>query len=274
MTVADTPTFPALCRQWRTFRKLSQLELALEADVSQRHVSWLETGRSSPSREMVERLSEAMEIPLRERNLLLSAAGFSPRYTERALDEPSMAAVLDAIDRILGNHEPLPALVVDRYWNIKRLNRAAERMFSLVGDLEQMSAELMEAVGAGSGEPNLALLSLHPRGLRPFIANWDAVAPPFVRRLRSEAALCGDRDVQAHFERLLEFVGPVDEGPALADPLLPVLPLELSLGDLQLSLFTVISTIGTPMDVTADELRIEAFYPTDEETEAFFRSTA
>lgn len=268
MTVAETPTFPALCRQWRRFRKLSQLDLALEADVSQRHVSWLETGRSAPSREMVERLSEAMDVPLRERNLLLTAAGFAPRYGERSLDEPSMSAVQGAIDRMLGNHEPLPAVVVDRFWNVKQSNHAADRMFSLVGDLEAMSAQLMP----GSTEPNLALLSLHPRGLRPFIANWETVAPPFVRRLRSEAALSGDREVQEHFERLLDSVGPVDDGPALADPLLPVLPLELALGDLHLSLFTVISTIGTPMDVTADELRIEAFYPTNEETEQFFRS--
>ena len=268
MTVAETQTFPSLCRQWRRFRKLSQLDLALEADVSQRHVSWLETGRSRPSREMVERLSEAMDVPLRERNLLLTAAGFSPRYAERSLDEPTMAAVLDAIDRILGNHEPLPAVVVDRFWNVKRRNRAAERMFSLVGDLDQMSAEL----SPGSTEPNLALLSLHPQGLRPFISNWDEVAPPFVRRLRSEAALSGDREVQAHFELMFELIGPIDDRPALGDPLLPVLPLELALGDLQLSLFTVISTIGTPTDVTADELRIEAFYPTNEETEAFFQA--
>lgn len=267
MTVAETPTFPALCRQWRQFRKLSQLDLALEADVSQRHVSWLETGRSQPSREMVERLSEAMHVPLRERNLLLSAAGFSPRYTERSLDEPAMSAVLDAIEQILRNHEPLPAVVVDRFWNVKRQNQAAERMFALVGDLTELTAELQP----GSTETNLALLSLHPRGLRPFIANWEAVAPPFARRLRGEAAVSGDREVQEHVDRLLDLVGPIDERPAFGDPLLPVLPLELVLGDLRLSLFTVISTIGTPMDVTADELRVEAFYPTDEATEAFFR---
>lgn len=268
MTVAETPTFPSLCRQWRQFRKLSQLDLALEADVSQRHVSWLETGRSRPSREMVERLSEAMRVPLRERNLLLTAAGFSPRYAERALDEPSMAAVLDAVERILSNHEPLPAVVVDRFWNIKRHNRAAGRMFALAGDLEQMSAALLP----GAEQPNLALLSLHPQGLKPFIANWDVIAPPFLRRLRTEAALSGDREVQQHFERLFRLVGPIDERPALSDPLLPVLPLELALGDLHLSLFTVISTFGTPTDVTADELRIETFYPTDEATEEFFRA--
>ena len=128
--------FKSICRQWRQFRKLSQLDLALAANVSQRHVSWLETGRSQPSREMVVRLSDAMEIPLRERNVLFQSAGYATTYSESKLDEPAMAPVLDALNHVLLHHEPLPAVVIDRLWNIVRKNAAADLLFSIDGDPE------------------------------------------------------------------------------------------------------------------------------------------
>ncbi|MEM9254342.1 MAG: helix-turn-helix domain-containing protein [Pseudomonadota bacterium] len=154
-------TFPDACRRWRRLRKLSQLDLALAAEVSQRHVSWLETGRSRPSREMVLRLSEALEVPLRDRNLLLQAAGFAAHYRESSLNDPLMGAVREALVQVLDNHEPFPAVVVDRRWNVKLLNRAAELMLDLASDLQAM--QVNETV---NGEWNLAQLTLHPLGLR------------------------------------------------------------------------------------------------------------
>lgn len=261
--------FSSICREWRRFRKLSQLELSLAANVSQRHLSWLETGRSVPSREMVLRLAEAMDIPLRERNVLLRAAGYAPAYGESDLLDPAMSPVLDALNHILEHHEPLPAVVVDRFWVVRKHNRAADLLLGLGGDLEAM----LERVGA-HGELNLALLTLHPEGLRPYIANWRIVAPLFLRRLRNEALASGDPAVRARLASYAEALGPVDTGDGATGGLLPVIPLELTIGEVRLSLFSVIATIGTPQDVTTDELRIESFYPADESTRRFFAAEA
>ena len=266
---ASAQAFPDVCRQWRQYRKLSQLELALAADVSQRHVSWLETGRSQPSRDMVLRLSDALDVPLRERNELLQAAGYAPVYRESTLDAPEMAPVSDALSRILTHHEPLPAFVVDRLWNVRQTNAAADRLFAVLGDPAALNAAL------GGGEHvNLALVTLHPDGLRQFIVNWDQAAPAFVRRLRGEALASGDTEMRERFEAFIEFAGPVPEGGAIGDPLLPVLPLELDVAGMRLSLFSVIATFGTPQDITTDELRIESFYPNDAATAAFFDAGA
>jgi len=257
-------------RSWRQYRKLSQLELALEAGVSQRHVSWLETGRSNPSREMVIRLSEAMDMPLRERNVFLQAAGFANLYTENSLDEPAMQAVYEAIRRVLDHHDPMPAVVVDRLWNVRMTNSGADLMFSLAGDSE----EIWNSIGDG-GERNLALLTVHPQGLRRFISNWEEAAPEFIRRLKREALASGDREMKEKFADIIELAGPL---PGTSDvskaPLLPVLPLEVSANGLKLSLFSVITTFGTPQDITTEELRIEAFYPNDAATEEIFKGFA
>ena len=269
MTAAAAGNFKSLCRHWRQYRKLSQLDLALAANVSQRHVSWLETGRSQPSREMVVRLSEAMEIPLRERNSLLQAAGYSAAYSESSLEEPGMAPVLEALKSMLGHHQPFPAVVVDRFWNVKLKNPAADLLLNLAGDLN----DVLAATGS-AGEINLALLTLHPQGLRPFISNWELAAPAFVRRLRGEALASGDPEVQDRFAAYIELAG-LEEGELpITESLLPILPLQARVGDLELSLFTIVSTIGTAQDITADELRLEAFYPADETTENFFRGVA
>lgn len=268
-TQANLHDFPSACRQWRQYRKLSQLDLALAANVSQRHLSWLETGRSQPSREMVTRLADAMEIPLRERNLLFQAAGYSAAYRETQLDEPAMAPVLDALNHVLHNHEPLPAVVVDRFWNVKKRNKAADLMLGIGGD----PAAMLQGT-SDDGELNLALLTVHPRGLRRFIVNWEQAGAAFVRRLKCEALASGDPRVQTCFARYIELAGPFVESDAIAASLLPVLPLELNIDGLELSLFSVISTFGTPQDITTDELRIEAFYPTNAKTAEFFRSLA
>lgn len=258
-----TQNFPSVCRQWRQFRKLSQLDLALAANVSQRHVSWLETGRSQPSREMVVRLSEAMDIPLRERNVLLTAAGFRASYSESKLDEPIMAPVLEALEQVLQHHEPLPAVVVDRFWTVRMQNCSAGKLLQAAG---------IETEKLATTKLNLAELTLHPDGMRRFITNWDQAAPSFVRRLRTEALASGDPEVQERYEQYIALAGPLeDTDPVLAN-LLPVLPLELNIDGLELSLFSVISTFGTPQDITTDELRIESFYPTDEKTRVFFRN--
>lgn len=247
---------------------MSQLDLALTAEVSQRHLSWLETGRSTPSREMILKLSEAMEVPLRDRNQILSSAGFAPVFTQKALDEPNMAPVRHVLTDMLSHHEPFPAMVLDRLWNIKMANQAAELLFNVTGDAEQLWKDVED-----DGSKNVALLMLHPNGLRRFISNWDAVGGPFVRRLKREAMDLGDAAVIAKYQELEALAGPIEE--KLNPPsLVPVLPLEVALGELELSLFTVISTFGTAQDVTTDELRIETFYPTDEKTAAFFKAAA
>lgn len=259
--------FPTLCRQWRQFRKLSQLDLALSANVSQRHVSWLETGRSQPSRDMVVRLSDAMDIPLRERNVLLQAAGFSALYRETGLDAPTMAPILEALNQVLKHHEPLPALVVDRFWQVKKTNRPAELVLQLAGDPRELPG-----IFGPEGDLDMAYLTLHPRGLRQFIVNWEQAAPAFIHRLRREAMAAGDPAMRGRLATYIDLLGPVADRHPITESLLPVVPLQLDIDGLQLSLFTVISTFGTPQDITTDELRIETFYPTDAVTEQFFRN--
>jgi transcriptional regulator with XRE-family HTH domain len=242
-------------------RHFSQLELAESAAISQRHLSWLETGKSQPSRDMVLRLAEALEVPLRERNTLLHAAGFAAQYRESALAEPHMAPVLDALQRVLAHHMPFPAVVIDRKWNLVMGNEASDALFALVGAPERQQA---------TSHLNLAELTLRPDGLRRYISNWTVALPLFVQRLRSEAQGSGEAGLIAHVEALVRAAGELPESPAIAEGLLPVMPLELEIDGLKLSLFTVMSTFGTPQDVTTDELRIEAFYPSDESTRQFF----
>jgi transcriptional regulator with XRE-family HTH domain len=261
MRETDNP-FPALCRRWRQQRHLSQQALAEAAAISQRHLSWLESGRSRPSRSMVQRLAEALDIPLRERNTLLQAAGFAPLYRESSLDEPLMAAVRDALERILEHHQPYPALVMDRNWNWVMGNPAAEQLMALVG------------VTVDAGPVNIAEATLREDGLLRYIRNRDTALPLFAQRLRSEAVATGNRAMIAQIEHLTRRAGiPGAADPAGGTPLLPVLPLELEFGDLRLSLFTVLSTFGTPQDVTTDELRIESFYPADQTTRAFLEGS-
>lgn len=273
MNVAITDSFQSLCREWRRFRQLSQLDLALAADVSQRHVSWLETGRSQPSRDMVIRLSEAMNIPIRERNVLLKSAGFSAIYSESSLNDPIMAPVMNALNHVLKNHEPLPAVVIDRFWNVKKQNQAAQLLLNL-GAAEELQTQITNQ----QGEMNLALLTLHPKGLRQYISNWDEAAPAFIQRLKDEAIASGDQTVKETFADYINAAGELNLDPATPPTtqgqLLPILPLNLDIDGLKLSLFSVISTFGTPQDITTDELRIEAFYPIDDSTEAFFKSMA
>lgn len=260
----ETNNFTHNLREWRRLRKMSQLELALAAEVSQRHVSWLETGRSQPSREMVLKLSDAMNVPLRERNNILNSAGFANIYTEKDLNEPAMESVKNILSEMLEHHEPYPAYVIDRHWNIKMQNNATNIMFSIAGDIETT----WHAVG-DTGEKNMALLTVHPKGLRKYISNWDKVAGQFIRRLKKEALESADSELMMRYERLASLVDLPDEQPT--EGLLPMLPFQVDLGGLPLSLCSVISTFGTAQDITAHELRVETFYPMDEQTSKFFK---
>lgn len=258
MRTTDSP-FPGLCRRWRRQRNLSQQALAELAAISQRHLSWLESGRSQPSRSMVQRLAAALDIPLRERNQLLQAAGFAPLYRESSLDEPLMAAVRSALQRILAHHQPYPALVMDRHWNWVMGNPAAEQLLKLAG------------VSVESAALNIAEATFREDGLLRYIRNREIALPMLVQRLRSEAMASGNTAAIAqieHLSRRARVSGAADT--ANCAPLLPVLPLELDFDGLHLSLFTVLSTFGTPQDVTTDELRIESFYPANQLTAEFF----
>lgn len=256
-------------RSWRQHRNISQLELALNASVSQRHVSWLETGRSRPSRQMVVQLADALDIPLRQRNLLLDSAGYAPLYAETAVEAIRMTPVLDALSRILQQHDPLPAIVIDRLWRVRMTNASADRLLGLLG-----GDALWAAIG-DTGERSLARLTLHPEGLRPLLSNWQQAIPAFLLRLRREAQASGSTAEQREYETLLSLIDETDQ--QVTEPeadLLPVLPLTLAVGELELNLFSVISTFGTPQDITVDELRIESFFPADQPTHEFFEQLA
>jgi transcriptional regulator with XRE-family HTH domain len=256
--------FPQLLKTWRRKRRLSQLELALSSGVSQRHVSFLESGRSQPSRRMILRLSETLEVPLRERNDWLTAAGFAPLFKARPLDDPQMGQVMSAVRMMLANHEPFPALAIDRAWNIRLSNAPFDLLTTMVG------ADVWTRVG--EGPRNLMRLFFHPDGIRPFVTNWSAIAPLLWHRAQREADALGGQEMQ----RVLAELAPAQDDDTLwaaeDAALVPVLPLEMEKDGMRVSLFTVIATFGTAQDVTADELRIESLFPADEATEALFRA--
>lgn len=258
--------FPRLLREWRHKCRLSQLDLALTAGVSQRHVSFLESGRANPSRSMILQLSETLQVPLRTRNDWLMAAGFAPLFRTRALDDPQMAQVMGAIRMMLAAHEPFPAVAIDRAWNVRMANTPFDRLGTMLGD------DIWDRVGGGPR--NLMRLFFHPAGIRPFVTNWAAVGPLVWQRAQREAEALAGVDMKA----VLAELGPLQDDhvrwSAADAALVPVMPFNLAIGDLRLSMFTVIATFGTAQDVTADELRIETLYPADAATEALFRGAA
>jgi transcriptional regulator with XRE-family HTH domain len=255
-TTAPAPV-GELLRAWRQRRNLSQLELALNAVVSARHLSFLETGRARPSREMVIRLAEELEVPLRERNALLLAAGYAPLYAERSLDSPEMASVRQALDRFLRAHEPYPAIVIDRYHNLLAANDALDLL------LEGVDPELLDPPA------NALRIALHPRGMAPRTLNLGEWSGHLLRRVRREAQITGDARLTALHDELASYPGvePVAEHPEV-DPSDIVLPLRLRDvdGHGELAFFSTLSTFGTAADVTLAELAIEAFYPANAQT--------
>jgi transcriptional regulator with XRE-family HTH domain len=261
---ADRPSFSGLLRSWRRRRRLSQLELALESGVSQRHLSFLESGRSAPSRAMLLELAETLAVPLRERNTWLLAAGFAPAFRSSPLDDPQMTQVMSAVRMMLANHEPFPAIAIDRTWNIRLSNGPFDSLVSMIGP------DLWTRVG---GEHhNIMRLFFHPAGIRPLVVNWAAIAPLLWHRVQREAEAAGAREGNEILAELGRYVD--TETLRVADDmaLLPVLPLVMERDGLRVSLFTVIATFGTAQDVTADELRIESLFPADDATERLFRA--
>lgn len=254
-------TFGTLLRHWRSVRRLSQLDLALAAGISSRHLSYVETGRSQPSREMVLRLADALEIPLRERNALLVAAGFAPRYFETSLAAPEMTQMRRAIDLTLEHQEPYPAFVIDRHWDIRRSNRAAERCTRFL-------------LGREPTESNLIRQLLHPEGLRPVLVNFEESASDLIRHLHGQAA-AAPSDERTH-ELLAEVLAYPDIRPEwhmreIGVATAPILTTTFRRGDVELRFFSTITIFAAPHDLTLDELRIECSFPADDSTAAICR---
>jgi transcriptional regulator with XRE-family HTH domain len=260
-----------LLRAWRTARRYSQLELAEETQVSQRHLSFLESGRANPSREMVTHLAQVLNVPLRERNELLVAAGYAPVYPERALGDADMAAIRQALETTLQHHEPYPALVVDRQWNVVLRNAAVDRLVGLLGE----PARVWKRVDPSGGR-NLMRLTLHPEGLQPLVADWPDAATAILVRLQAEVrANPANTELRALLEDLCALPGvPSTDHVFAAAPTMqvPVLPLRLRKEGVTLELFSMVCTFGTAMDLTADELRLELLFPSDEVTARFLRA--
>lgn len=249
-------------RAWRQQRRLSQLDLALEAEISTRHLSFIETGRSRPSRDMVLHLAERLQIPLRERNAVLVAAGYAPVFPERSFDDPALKAARAAVDLVLTGHEPDPALAVDRTWTLVAANAAV--------------APLLAGVEGALVEPpvNVLRLSLHPSGLAPRIANLAEWREHILARLRHQIDLTADAALMGLFEQLRAYPAPRQDGRGFADYGGVVVPLRLKTEAGLLSLFSTTTLFGTPVDVTLSELAIEAFYPADEPTAESLRRLA
>lgn len=258
--------FPLLLKTWRQKRRLSQLDLALSSGVSQRHVSFLESGRANPSRSMILQLSETLDVPLRERNAWLTAAGFAPIFRTRPLDDPQMSQVMNAVQMMLTNHEPFPAIALDRAWNIRMSNTPFEMMSTMLG------GDLWQRVGGT--QRNLMRLFFHPHGIRPLITNWTAIGPLIWHRAQREAEALGGQEMKEVLAELSPYQDANTLWAAADAALVPVMPFDIETNGLRISMFAVIATFGTAQDVTADELRIESLFPADAATEALFRAAA
>jgi transcriptional regulator with XRE-family HTH domain len=257
--------FPERLRWWRERRGLSQLELAGWAGLSQRHLSFLELGRASPSRQMVLRLAEALGLPLRQHNALLLAAGFAPAWRAAELGAPELAQVASAVDYMLAQQEPFPAVAVDRQWTLLKANTGAVRL-----------VEFLVGPPPAGASVNLADALVAPDVLRPFLENWAEVVRYFIRSVEADAAADGGNETGALLDRLLAYkdVQSVMQEPVPERDVGPVLPMHFRKGETRLALFTAIATLGTPQNVTAQELRIESFFPMDERTAKVLRGWA
>ncbi|MET3189767.1 helix-turn-helix domain-containing protein [Paraburkholderia terricola] len=253
-----------LLREWRQRRRMSQLLLAAEADISTRHLSFVESGRAVPSREMVMHLAERLDVPLRARNALLIAAGYAPLFRERPLTDPQLAAAREAVELVLKGHEPYPALAIDRHWTILAANSALAPLVA------GASAELLEP------PVNALRLSLHPEGIAASIVNWHAWREHVLARLQRQIDVSGDDTLSALRDELAGYPAPpgaeaIDPDPAINQIAVP-LRLRTPLG--LLSFFSTTTVFGTPVDVTLSELAIEAFFPADQQTAAALREFA
>jgi transcriptional regulator with XRE-family HTH domain len=254
-TALMEPTVGKLLREWRQRRHLSQMALAGDSAVSTRYLSFIETGRARPSREMVLHLADQLEVPLRERNSLLLAAGYAPFYPQRSLEDAEMEPVREAIDRFLAAHEPYPAAIVDRHWNLVAAN-------SGLGLLTQgVAPELLEPPA------NVFRIALHPDGMAPRILNFEEWSSHSIARVRRQAVVTGDEEIERLYEELRSYPGVASQ--RAIDAAHPLLLHRLLLADSEISFFSTVATFGTATDVTLSELALEAFYPADEQTKRF-----
>lgn len=264
MQTDELPRVGPLLRHWRQRRKLSQLDLALKADTSTRHLSCVETGRARPSREMVLRLAEHLDIPLRDRNGLLLAAGYAPAYRETPLDNDRMAMARAALSSMLAGHDPYPAAVIDRVWDVVGCNRAMSVLLDLV------PPHLTDPTANGMR------LILHPDGLASHCLNFAEVRAHALSRLLHQANATGHRDLRELYDEVSGYTAPpgVAPEPARVDPMGIVVPLRVRTPYGDMSFFSMIATFGAPEDVTLSELAVEAFFPMDRSTEALLRCRA
>jgi transcriptional regulator with XRE-family HTH domain len=261
-TDARRPPVGEMLRDWRQLRRLSQLDLSLQARVSTRHLSFLETGRSQPSREMVLHLAEHLAVPLRDRNNLLLAAGYAPAYAHRELDAPELQSVRDAIDRLLRAHEPYPAMVIDHHWGLIAANRAID--------------VLTEGVHPSLLEPpvNMLRLTLHPDGLAPRILNLQIWREHLLERVATEALRRGDTALAALHDELSRYPDGRPEPPLDPAAAMIAVPLRIRNGEDELSFITTRTRFGMPAEVTVAELSIESLYPADQQTAGRMRARA
>ncbi|MDP5217914.1 helix-turn-helix transcriptional regulator [Ruegeria sp. 2205SS24-7] len=245
--------FPSTLKTWRAARRMSQLQLAVEAEVSSRHISFLETGRARPSREMIGRLGDALQMPLDARNQMLVTAGFAPRYPQRPWEADDMAPIRAAVAHMLDSHSPYPALALDRLWTVLRMNAAAQLLYGQLGLSE--GGSLLDL-----------LMSDHLPGL---VENWPEVARHAALRLRIESASQGGvARLDAVADHLTQMPPPADHARA------PVVPTILRMGDMRLALFATIAQFGTPEDLLLDDLKVELYFPADPESGELLRALA
>jgi transcriptional regulator with XRE-family HTH domain len=260
--------FSAALRYWRGKRGYSQLRLSTDSGISQRHISFLESGRSQPSRELIIKLGVVLDIPLRERNVMLLAAGFAPAYQERKMDDPELRAVKQALDFMLAQQAPYPALVVDRLWNLVMHNEPAGGFMKWLLDMPP------EAAIPRDGSVNVLKLMMAPDGVRKYVRNEQDVGADLLHWIQREAMSDGPGSEATTLLAELTALAGLDGAPPppnLDRRALPFLPLQISKEGVELNLFTTITTLGTPHDVTVHELRLEAFFPADDASAAWFR---
>lgn len=255
----NVQTVGSLIKIWRERRRKSQLDLALDAEISTRHLSFVETGRAKPSREMILLLAENLQIPLRERNKILITGGYAPTFSEKTLDDFSMAAVREAIDLILKGHEPFPALAVDRVWNMVAANRIVPIL------LDEISPKLLEPPA------NVLRLSLHPEGLAPKIVNFNEWRNHILRRLKKQAEDTGDTRLEELFNELSKYKknNRKSEKSLESNPQI-IIPLQIKTKFGVLSFISTTTVFGTPVDVTVSEIALETFFPADAATQEVF----
>jgi transcriptional regulator with XRE-family HTH domain len=259
-TLATGSAFGSLLREWRQRRRLTQLDLGLAADVSARHLSFLETGRSRPSREMVLLLAAELDVPLRGRNELMVAAGFAPAYTQHGFDDAELAEVRRSLRRILDGHRPYPAVLVDGTWNLVAANHPVELLTELV------EPELL------TPPVNVLRIGLHPRGLAPHVLDLQDYAAHLVSRVRRQAERAASTGLRALLGELVGYCRAAGLDPSAHPRDRIVLPLRLRHPDQELALFSTVAVLGAPLDVTLDEIAVESFFPADDATADYLRA--